>query len=105
MKLRTLFSLVVLSGLLLGLTGSAWGVNIYMMSSGNTDADAALQQGLSAYGHNVTVGPEYLQFNGTEDLSGIQVVYLSANYNYAMGDMPPEGRTPCWVLSIREEVW
>jgi hypothetical protein len=80
-------------GSLLAITGQALAENVYVMSSGNLTIDNAVVATLQAYGHNVTLGVEYHQFDGSQSLAGIDVVYLQANANWAVGDMPAAGQT------------
>jgi hypothetical protein len=66
-----------------------------MMSSGDTNnIDTPVHnrlEGLLGSG-TVDIGVQYYQFDGTQDLSGYQVVYLQANYNYPETDMPAAGQ-------------
>ncbi len=80
-------------GSLLAIACYARAENIYVMSSGNAATDNAVVATLQAYGHNVTLGVQYTQFDGSQSLAGIDVVYLQANYNWAAGDMPTAGQT------------
>lgn len=66
---------------------------VYVMSSGDSDLDNQVATILTGHGHTVTIGVPYHQFNGTQDLSGIDVVYLQANWNWTSGDMPLAGQT------------
>ena len=91
MKPRVLMLSLVLSGLVLGLAGSALGVSIYMMSSSDAGIDNAAKTALEAFGHTVTIGVQYKDFD-TESLAVMQVVYLQANANYNAGDMPVAGQ-------------
>lgn len=65
---------------------------VYVMSSGDPDLDNQVATILTGYGHTVTLGVQYTEFDGTQDLSGIDVIYLQANWNWASGDMPASGQ-------------
>ncbi|MFI4855079.1 MAG: hypothetical protein ACIAQF_08905, partial [Phycisphaerales bacterium JB065] len=47
---------------------------------------------LTLHGHTVTLGVAYTAFDATVDLSGIDVVYLQANWNWNTGNMPVDGQ-------------
>jgi PEP-CTERM motif len=68
------------------------GVSVYVTSSGNATADAALVSSLTGFGNTVTLGVEYTAFDGTQSLAGIQTVYFQPTYNWASGDMPAAGQ-------------
>ena len=74
------------------LSAMAGGVNILVLSTGDVGHDAHLQATLSSFGHTVTIGPDYTAFDGTYNMSNIDVVYFAANYNWSAGDMPMTGQ-------------
>lgn len=80
---------------LLSQTQPVHAANIYVTSSGNVAADSALETILESFGHDVTIGASYLDFDGTQSLAGIETVYLQTNYNWSQGllDMPDAGQT------------
>jgi hypothetical protein len=65
--------------------------HVYVISSTNTELDAALVAMLETSGHTVTMGVGYALFDGTIDLSPYDAVYLQANANWS-GDMPVLGQ-------------
>lgn len=68
-------------------------LNIFIASSGNSPHDLALAGILSGAGHSVTQGAAWYDFDGNQDLSMIDVVFLQANYNWNGGDMLEAGQT------------
>jgi len=66
--------------------------NVLVLSSGNPDLDNAVVATLQGAGHSVTVGPQYIDFDGTFSLAGVDTVYLQPNANWGAGDMPVEGQ-------------
>ena len=48
---------------------------------------------MQAFGHSVTLGVDYLSFDGTQSLAGFDAVYLQVNYNWWSGTMPAAGQT------------
>lgn len=86
MKKLAMISLV---GLLCGI---AWPARVYLMSGGVEGIDNAVIQELTQRGHTVTLGSPYHQFNGSADLSNIDVVYFQMNGNWTSGDMPLLGQ-------------
>lgn len=91
MTIRRQLLLVCVGVGLVGVQASA--VNVLVLSSGSTGHDDHVRTTLQSFGHVVTVGPEYINFDGSYSLSGFDVVYLLANYNWAFGDMPTSGQT------------
>lgn len=71
---------------------SGWSARVYVLSCGNATLNNAVVSRLEAGGHTVTLGVAYTQFNGTQDLSNIDVVYLQPNHNFGAGDMPLAGQ-------------
>ncbi len=74
------------------LTARAGAANVYVMSSGDPVTDAAVSAALTSRGHTVTVGVQFLAFDGTQSLAGFNTVYLQSNYNWAQGVMPVAGQ-------------
>ncbi|MCW5938328.1 MAG: hypothetical protein KF884_07745 [Fimbriimonadaceae bacterium] len=87
-NLRSLF--VVPAALLLA--ASSLAARVYVMSSGNPDHDNTVVSSLTAAGHVPVVGVEYWQFDGSVSLAGYDAVFLQANYNWGVGDMPTAGQ-------------
>ncbi|HUQ92216.1 MAG TPA: hypothetical protein VM120_11095 [Bryobacteraceae bacterium] len=56
--------------------------NIFVMSSGRSTSDAELRRALESFGHSVTLGVPFDRFDGTQNLAGVDVVYLQVNYNW-----------------------
>jgi hypothetical protein len=81
---------------LLSLCGAAQAANVYVMTTGAgsiaADNDNAVAAALANGGHTVTLGVPYTQFDATVDLTGIDVVYLQASWNWNIGDMPVDGQ-------------
>jgi hypothetical protein len=65
---------------------------VYVMSSGDPNLDNIVAAVLTANGHNAVIGVQYTEFDGTQDLSGVDVIYFQANYNWASGNMPEDGQ-------------
>ena len=74
------------------LAAQAGAVNVYVLSSGSTAIDDAVSLALTSRGHTVTVGVQWVNFDGTQSLSGFQTVYFQANENWSLGDMPQAGQ-------------
>src|SRR4030095_16085494 len=51
-----------------------------------------VQRTLESYGHAVTVGVPFTQFDGTVSLDAYDAIYLQANANWSSGDMPVPGQ-------------
>jgi hypothetical protein len=90
MKMIAIVVMVAASVLLVG--GVASAVNVYLMSGGDTTTDIAAKAALESYGHVVTLGVGYWLFDGTQDLTGVDVVYLQANSYWTAGNMPAAGQ-------------
>lgn len=78
---------------LLALSHSARAADVYVTSSGDISADAALIASLTGFGHNPTLGAPYTALDGTQNLSAFQTVYLQYNYNWNTGGFPEAGQT------------
>lgn len=61
---------------------------VLVTSTGNAATDASVESTLEAFGHAVTVGPQYFNLSGAGDFAGYEAVLLLANYNWQGGDMP-----------------
>ncbi len=83
----------VVGALLASLTALSSATTVYVMSSGYEPQDTAVAAALTGYGHKVVPGVQYWQFDGTQSLAGIDVVYVQANYNYSSPDMPGSGQS------------
>lgn len=70
----------------------AWAQSVLLLSTGDSSLDSQTKAVVEAGGFTVTVGSPYTSFTGAE-LSGINVVLLLPNYNWAAGDMPLAGQT------------
>jgi len=84
---------VLLLGLLASSNSLTQAANIYVTASGQAGFDVNLQRALESFGHSVTLGVPYDQFDGTQNLVGIDAVYLQVNYNWFGGEMPAAGQT------------
>ena len=84
---------LVLMGLLLVVAGHSYAANIYVMSGNDPAADAAAVATLQSYGHTTTLGVQYINFDGTQNLSGFNAVYMQVNGNWGIADMPGGGQT------------
>lgn len=84
----------MLLALLLALTLSVpvQAKSVYLFSSGDNTWDNALSTALTTYGHNVTLGVQFVEFD-TENISAFDVALLTAGPNYNTGDMPGAGQT------------
>ncbi|NUL82532.1 MAG: hypothetical protein HUU60_07385 [Armatimonadetes bacterium] len=74
------------------LCAHAWPARVYVMSSDHIQTDSAVVDALTDHGHNVTLGVSYPNFDGSVDLSNIDVVYFQASANWTWGDMPLLGQ-------------
>jgi len=66
--------------------------HVLVLSSSNAELDAQVKTLLESYGNTVTVGPQFIAFDGKQDLSAYDAVYLQANVNWSAGDMPLPGQ-------------
>ncbi len=78
-------------GLLLGL-GQGNAAMVLMMSTSNATLDALTKSTMESFGHQVDVGPQYINFDGTTDLSPYNAVLLLPNVNWNSGNMPTAGQ-------------
>ncbi len=69
---------------------SANAANVYVFGTNNAAVDQAYFNALSTRGHNVTIGVQGNQFNGTIDLAGIDVVIMTYGPHWGSSG----GRTP-----------
>ncbi len=65
---------------------------VLVLSSGNAALDTAVLDVLAANGLNGTIGPQYWEFTGTQNLCGYDCVYMQANVNWSTGNMPEGGQ-------------
>jgi len=66
---------------------------VYVISSGNTNADQAVLQALSTQGFSPTLGVQPHEWNGTQaDLKKLKIVVLLNSYNWAGNSMPEAGQ-------------
>lgn len=88
-----------MKGAIIGFVGAlacgsaALGVNVLVMSSGSQAVDDAAVAAIKAGGHTTVMGPEFESFTAGVDLSGIDVVYFQASFNWTDVDMPLDGQT------------
>lgn len=68
------------------------GLNIHVLSGGDSTSDNAVVQSLQNRGHTVTLGVEAEAFNGAQDLSTTDVVVFLNGYNWTDGSMPASGQ-------------
>ncbi len=73
--------------------GTAWGVDTYIISSGDGTVDALAETVLEGYGHNVVLGVQWSSFDGTQDISGYDAVLFLNSANWTGTDMPAAGQT------------
>ena len=65
--------------------------HVYVMTTGNSTQDDAVESALTALGQTVTMGNPYTSFVDV-DLTPYDAVLLQANSNWASGDMPLAGQ-------------
>jgi hypothetical protein len=82
----------LLSVFILGVPSPLLALNVYLTSSEEASHDIALGQMLTDAGHSVTSGVPWYEVDSTQDLSGIDVLILQANYNWSVGEMPAAGQ-------------
>lgn len=78
--------------LCLAFAGNGQAQVVQLLSTGNADADTAIQSTLQGFGYTVDIGPQYPIFDGST-LPGYDVVILVPSYNQAAGDMPAAGQS------------
>jgi hypothetical protein len=66
--------------------------DVLVFSSGLQVLDDAVVSTLQAGGHAVTLGPQYFDFDGTMNLEPFDALYLQANANWNISDMPVAGQ-------------
>lgn len=84
-----LFIVTVLLGISAMEAGAA---SVYVMGVGNSTEDTRITNVLTGFGHTVTIGSAYYNFNGSVTLGGYDVVLLMPNYSWG-SDMPAAGQT------------
>jgi hypothetical protein len=90
--MKTTNTLVAAACAVMFVAGDAAAVNVYVMSSGDAGVDSAVVAALTSRGHMATIGVPFTAFNGSQNLSSYQTVYLQANANWSTGDMPVVGQ-------------
>jgi len=73
-----LFIVTVLLGISAMEAGAA---SVYVMGAGNSAEDTRVTNVLTGFGHTVTIGSVYYNYNGSVSLSGYDVVLLMPNYS------------------------
>ncbi len=68
---------------------SAHAANVYVFGTGNAAVNQAYVNALSARGHTVTIGVQGNQFNGSVDLTGVDVVIMTFGPNWSSGGLVP----------------
>lgn len=63
--------------------------NVYVFGTNSAAVDLAYVTALTERGHNVTIGVQGNQFNGTIDLTGIDVVIMTFGPNWGSGGLVP----------------
>jgi hypothetical protein len=87
--------LFALGGLILSLAcaiNAAQAQVVLLLSTDNSNADAAIKTTLEGFGYLVDIGPHYWTFDGS-NLTGYDAVILLPSYNWTVGDMPVSGQT------------
>ena len=85
--------------LLLGLTSLAEAGKVYLLSGADSVQDAAIQSALEGFGHQVTIGVEHQNFDGSQSLGGYDAVIFLDSNNFGptedgqSRDMPDPGQT------------
>ncbi|MFU8829946.1 MAG: hypothetical protein ACNA8P_11015, partial [Phycisphaerales bacterium] len=91
-----MFTRLITAALSIGITAPLFAVDVYVTSSGTSPNaqtnDQLVVDALIAGGHTVTLGLPYNEFDSTIDLTGIDVVYLQASWNWTAGNMPDDGQ-------------
>ncbi|MBI5757713.1 MAG: tandem-95 repeat protein, partial [Planctomycetales bacterium] len=76
------------------LVGPPSGLQVYVLSGGNADADTAVINVLSSAGHVATLGASTTVWDGTQaNLADYDTVVLLNNYNWFESNMPSAGQT------------
>lgn len=68
---------------------SANAANVYVFGTSNAAVDQAYFNALSTRGHNVTIGVQGYQFDGTIDLTDVDVVLMTYGPNWGSGGVVP----------------
>lgn len=76
----------------LGSTGLTHAADVLITSSGDASLDALTETTIESLGHNADLGPQYINYDGSTDLSGYDAVLLLTNSNWNSGDMPVAGQ-------------
>ncbi len=84
--------------LILGLTTLAEAGKVYLLSGADSGQDTAIKTTLEGFGHQVTIGVEHQDFDGSQSLSGYDVVIFLDSNNFGptadgqSRDMPEPGQ-------------
>lgn len=78
--------------ILLAVPSWALALAVYYMPSGNSSQDTAIQNVLTGAGYSVTTGVNFYEFDGSQSLSGYNVVLFTAAQIWDK-DMPSPGQT------------
>jgi hypothetical protein len=78
--------------LLFGFSSWAESKSVYVISGGDSIQDDRIETVLEGFGHSVTVGVEYTEFDGSLNLSGYDVVLFLLSSNWGL-DMPEAGQS------------
>jgi hypothetical protein len=91
--MKRLFLILLASAVIGVLDGPAYAdsINVYVMTTGNSYYDNPVQTALTNAGYNVTMGVTISNFDGTQNLSGINVVLMLNNSSYNQ-EMPSNGQ-------------
>ncbi len=68
---------------------SANAANVYVFGTNNAAVNQAYFDALSTRGHNVTIGVQGFEFDGSIDLSGVDVVIMTFGPNWSTGGLVP----------------
>ncbi len=68
---------------------SANAANVYVFGTNNAEVNQAYFDALSTRGHNVTIGVQGFEFDGSIDLTDIDVVLMTFGANWASGGLVP----------------
>jgi hypothetical protein len=92
--IRRIVAAVAVFTLVVALPVTSWALSVFVISGGDITTDNKVRKVLIQKGHTVTLGPEPLEWDGTQaNLASYDVVVLLNNYNWnKAGDMPLEGQ-------------
>ncbi len=72
--------------LILGLASLAEAGKVYLLSGADSVQDTAIKAALEGFGHQVTIGVEHQNFDGSQSLSGYDVVIFLDSNNFGPTD-------------------